>query len=81
MTRKTEIKQNEMAVVEVVTGKEVISTPGVSTCICISVKGQYGTHPFIALFHWEGLDARFDKKAPGAEERARDAINTFYIGH
>jgi hypothetical protein len=56
MKRKTEIKQNEMAVTKIVTGKEVIQTPGVSTFICIAAKGQFGTHPFMALFHRDGFD-------------------------
>lgn len=64
MRRKTEIKQNEMAV---------------STCICIAVKGQFSTHPFIALFHWEGFDYEFNKQASDAEEQAKMVVESVFV--
>ena len=79
MKRKTEIKQNEMAVTEIVTGKEVLCTAGVSTCICIAAKGQFGTHPFMALFHWDGFAYDFDKQAVGAEDTARAIIELLTV--
>ena len=79
MKRKTEIKQNEMAVNEIVTGKEVLCTAGVSTCICIAAKGQFGTHPFMALFHWDGFAYDFDKQAVGAEDTARAIIELLTV--
>lgn len=70
MPRLTKVQQNEMAVVEIVTGKEILYTVGVSTCVCLAVKGQYGAHPFLALLHWDGFNLNFDKHAPALEDRA-----------
>ena len=68
-----------MAVTKIFTGKEVIQTPGVSTCICIAAKGQFGTHPSMALFHRDGFDYDFDKQAVGAEDTAQDIIELLTV--
>lgn len=62
MWRKREVAQNEIVVIEIETGKEVLYTEGVSTCICILAKGQYGTHPFLAMYHWDGFSDNVNRQ-------------------
>ncbi|MCX7091386.1 MAG: hypothetical protein NTU48_08060 [Legionellales bacterium] len=77
MKRKPEVvKQAQLAVLEVCSGKETLRTSGVSTCICLLAKGQYGAHSFIAMYHWEGFSESLDKQAVNASEQAIAEITT-----
>ncbi len=73
--RGREVAQSQISVMEVCTGREALCTSGVSTCICILAKGQYGAHSFIAMQHWDGFSDSFDKQATNALEEARAVID------
>ena len=83
MRYRRPVEQEEMVVIEIVSGKEILVTEGVSTCICIMIHGQYGAHPFLAMYHWDGFDVSFDKNDPEVWLRANDKIDMMimrYVG-
>ncbi len=50
-------------------------TNGVSTCICLLLKGRFGGVGFIGMYHWDGfVDTGFDKKAPNAKNKAKKRL-------
>lgn len=50
-------------------------TNGVSTCICLMVKGTMGGVGYIGMHHWDGFDLSFNKHAPNAKKNAMRVIN------
>lgn len=50
-------------------------TNGVSTCICILLKGSIGGVEFIGMYHWSGFGLNLNKKASVAKVKAIERIN------
>lgn len=66
---------NEEVVVAVLDPSLSLTTTGVSTCICILVKGHVDDTPYIGMIHWDGFSVDFDKSAENAEDTAREKID------
>ena len=50
----------EQEAVRVVPARQsMLVTEGVSTCICILMRGHIDAKPFLAMYHWEGLPFGF----------------------
>ncbi len=57
----TKVEQEEMIALEA--ENNGLWTEGISTCIGIMIQGSVDSKPFIAMYHWEGFSAYFDKKS------------------
>ncbi len=56
------IEEQEIGVVP---GKDcVLWTEGLSTCICILVRGTIDRKSYLAMFHWDGFPCHLDRCAP-----------------
>ncbi len=51
------IEQEEVRVVPA--RQSMLVTEGVSTCICILMRGHIDAKPFLAMYHWDGLPFGF----------------------
>lgn len=75
-----EVEMNETKLVTLNEGRAVLTTGGVSTCICILMKGRIMEDtPFLLMHHWEGFDLSFDKSAPDANHQAKLVLNNLFI--
>lgn len=68
----TTIEMSEVIACPIRTGEEKLITHGISTCICIVLKGTFDSKPFLLMHHWAGIDA------PGSdEENIEELISTY----
>ena len=69
-----EVEQDEMLVLANKKGRLVLTTEGVSTCICLLIRGRVGGVPYIGMYHWPGFDESFDRKAPDVRAQAKEEV-------
>lgn len=74
-----DLKQNEKIVIALDRPDISLTTGGVSTCICIMLKGRVGRMPFLAMYHWDGFDASFNKHANDASIRAENELDDLIL--
>ena len=74
-----DVKQNEKIVVPLDKPDVSLTTGGISTCICIMLKGRIGKMPYLAMYHWDGFDASFNKQASDAAIRAENELDDLIL--
>ncbi len=72
------VNQEEIKVAASIEKKTLITT-GVSTCIAILAKGEANGIDYIALYHWEGFNASFNKNAEDALQLTQNHIHDVFI--
>ena len=73
------VRQGNTTVVALENPDIGLTTGGISTCICVMAKGIVGGMPYLAMLHWEGFNASFDKHAPDATEQAQAIVDLSLI--
>ena len=74
-----DVKQNEKIVVPLDKPDVSLTTGGIYTCICIMLKGRIGKMPYLAMYHWDGFDASFNKQASDAAIRAENELDDLIL--
>ncbi|MFZ4077766.1 MAG: hypothetical protein ACOYKA_07260 [Legionellaceae bacterium] len=74
-----DVKQNEKIVIALDRPDISLTTGGVSTCICIMLKGRVGKMPYLAMYHWDGFDASFNKHASHAPSQAENELDDLIL--
>jgi hypothetical protein len=69
-----EVKMNEVKVCPIITGEEELITMGISTCICIVLKGTCQDQPFLLMHHWSGID-----EPTQSDEEIIDELIALYV--
>ena len=71
------VEMSEIVVYPIKIGNEVLETEGISTCICIALKGTYQDKPFLLMHHWDGLESR--KKSVEDQLVMEGLIDTYFF--
>ncbi len=70
------VEVGETRVVKATDDTTCLMTSGVSTCICLLIKGRVGSVPYLGMMHWDGFSYEFDKNSRQVEKHARQAVDS-----
>lgn len=80
MKRVIKVNANETEVVRLDAPNTVLTTGGVSTCICLLAEGDVEGIPYRAMYHWDGFDCSFNRQASNADQQADRIVDGLIRG-